>query len=166
MDIFIISTAKADSVPQEMLETYGYKKYTDKKKEQVHRFTYLMLDRILENFYKIDLTEKNIKPQVYKTGSKNFSVSHSGEYIAIAFSDFKCGIDIEKIKPRNYQKISERMKFDSGSLKEFYINWTKYEANYKLGTKSNSEYCLEIPQYAVTAVSEKSDETFDVYYSL
>ena len=168
MEIFIIDSRKANSVPQSLLQKFGYGKYYDKNKEKVHQFSYLMTDRILREFYKIEncsLTFQNEKPFL-ETKEKHFSISHSGVYIAIAFSDFNCGINIEETKPRNYEEISKRMNFESGSLREFYYNWTKYEAEYKLGEKAGSLYTTEIPKYIITAVCVNRDEKFEIYYSI
>ena len=41
---------------------------------------------------------------------KHFSISHSDEYIALLFSDSKCGVDIEKIiKTYKERKEVERL---------------------------------------------------------
>ena len=167
MDIFVINTEKADSVSEELLNRFGRKEFRDKAQKKIHQFSYLMLDRILKEFYQTENREilNNKRPEL-KNGEKHFSISHSGQYIVIAFSDSKCGIDIEQIKQREYKKISKRMKFNSANLKEFYQNWTKYEAKYKLGEIPKSEYGFEIPEYIITAVSGNSGEIFEVYYSL
>ena len=50
--------------------------------------------------------DKNGKPVSDKTF---FSVSHSGKYAAIAVSDARIGLDIEKIRPRNDAAFRKRM---------------------------------------------------------
>ena len=167
MDIFVINTEKADSVSEELLNRFGRKEFRDKTQKKIHQFSYLMLDRILKEFYQTENREilNNKRPEL-KSREKYFSISHSGQYIVIAFSDSQCGIDIEQIKQRDYKKISKRMKFNSVTLKEFYQNWTEYEAKYKLGEPPKSVYGFEIPEYVVTAVSGHSDEKFEVYYNL
>lgn len=62
-----------------------------------------------------------------------FSISHSHDYVAVAFDNAEIGFDIEKIKDKNYEKIAQRMNFNCKNLKEFYQEWTKYEAIYKSG---------------------------------
>ena len=72
-----------------------------------------------------------------------FQISHSEDLIALAFSDTDCGVDIEKIKPRDYKKVSSRMKFECETLEDFYFEWTKFEAKYKLGKdKQNFGNCI------------------------
>ena len=57
------------------------------------------------------------------------------------------------------------MKFEASTLKDFYLKWTKYEPDYKLGKSSESEYSLEIPEYIITCVSENPGEKYDIYYN-
>ena len=167
MDIFVIDIAKANFVPYELLQNFGQKKFKDKRQELVHKFSYLMLDRILKEVYRIEnrsILFGNGRPFL-ATNEKYFSISHSGEYIIIGFSDNRCGIDIEKIKPRDYAKISKRMGFTSSSLEEFYINWTKYEAQYKLDGNAASLYNFKMSDYIITAVSENKAEQYEIYYN-
>ena len=167
MDIFVIDIEKAKFVATELLQKSGQKKFKNEKRELIHSFSYLMLDRILKEVYRIE--DRSIvlcdgKPSLV-TNEKYFSISHSGEYIVIGFSDRKCGIDIERIKSRDYVKISERMRFSSSSLEEFYINWTKYEAQYKLDGVVNSVHSFRMSDYIITAVCEGRTEQYEIYYN-
>lgn len=168
MDIFVINVNKMEAVSEELLNQFGYKSYRNEKQKKIHQFSYLMLDRILKEVYKIEnrsvIQNKNNKP-VLKSEKKHFSISHSGEYIVLCFSDYECGIDIEKIKARDYKKIAERMGFKASTIEEFYLNWTKYEAEYKLEKKPESIYSFGIPEYMITVVSDNKDEVFDTYYN-
>lgn len=168
MDIFIIDTKKADNIEPELLKKFCYKNFTQNEKEKIHCLAYLMLDRIFKTVYGIDspsLIFENKKPKL-KNQKKYFSISHSNEYIAITISDFECGVDIEETKNRDYKKISKRMNFKSDSLEDFYLNWTKYESEYKLGSESKSTYSFKIPKYIITAASTNKNESFDVFFSL
>ena len=168
MDIFIIDTKKSDNLEPELLKKFCYKNFANKNREKIHCFSYLMLDKILKEVYEIEgdtILFDDKKPKL-RTEKKYFSISHSNEYIAIAFSDFECGIDIEEVKQRDYKKISARMNFDSRSLEDFYSDWTKFEAEYKLDSEPKSMYNFHIPKYAVTAVSTNKNEHFDVFFSL
>lgn len=167
MDIFIINTSSSDNVSAELMEKFRHKNFTNKKKETEHCFAYLMLDRILKEVYKIENRETefvNGKPHL-KTREKFFSLSHSGEYVVLAFSDNECGIDIEQIKDRDYKAIAERMKFNAKTLEDFYKEWTKYEAEYKLGNKDKYKSIKQIISegYAITALCENPQETFEIY---
>lgn len=74
----------------------------------------------------------------------NFSVSHSDEYIVVAISKSRIGVDIERIKDRDYIKVARRF-FDHKeyknieNIKDFYILWTLKEAYTKmLGVNLNT----------------------------
>lgn len=168
MDIFIINSEKSRDVSNDLLAQYTYKEFRNNNQKRLHQFSYLMLDRILKDFYKIEnrsIVHVAGKPELISK-EKYLSISHSGSFIALAFSDYNCGIDIEKITKRDYKKISERMGFVSKSLKDFYYNWTKYEAEYKLKDETESIYQFEIPEYIITAVCKNANEKYEVYYSL
>ena len=165
MDIFVINTSAADNIKPELLERFGHKEFSNLIKKKEHCFSYLMADRILKEVYKIENREiefVNGKPYL-KTREKFFSLSHCAEYIVAAFSDSECGVDIEQIKDRDYNSISERMRFNASNLEEFYAEWTKYEAEYKLGGKNKNIMQTRFENYMVTAVSNNSQETFEIY---
>lgn len=166
MDIYVVKTSGIENIDEKLLLEFQKKEFSNLKKRQIHSFSYLILDRILREVYKINDREikfDNQKP-VLKTGEKHFSISHSGEYIALGFSDTNCGIDIERIDDkRDWQAIAERMKFKSQSLEEFYKDWTRYEAEYKLGNKCKAGRGFKVEDYIITAVSENTDEDFEFY---
>lgn len=170
MEIFLIQTDVINKIPDDILYKFKHKKITVEQKLKIHCLAYLMTDKILDAVYNI--TNRNLvfageKPCL-KTGEKYFSLSHSGNYIAICFSDSNCGIDIEKTKPRNYQTISDRMGFNSNTLDEFYMNWTKFEAEYKLGKSATAQmyYTFRFEEYMLTAVSENEKEKIQLYFQV
>ena len=57
------------------------------------------------------------------------------------------------------------MGFDSSTIEEFYVNWTKYEAKYKLGMSPKSVHSFGIPGYMISAASCNKNEDFDTYYN-
>lgn len=75
----------------------------------------------------------------YIKDKKKFNISHSGEYIVVAFSDKKIGVDIEAIANFDVTSLttyfhSEEMKCikESPDPKEtFFILWTRKEAYLK-----------------------------------
>ena len=182
MDIFVIRIEDANNVNEDLLKEFQKKEISNEKKRKTHCFSYFMVDRILREVYKIEnrkIIFKENKP-ILKSGEKHFSISHSGEYTVLGFSDCNCGIDIEKVNnKRDWKAIAERMDFKSQSEEEFYKDWTKYEAEYKLrgkcipdleyttskkqGGKYESVYQTKIDSYALTAVSENSAEKFELY---
>lgn len=165
MDIFVIEIIDADSVHQKLLLEFKKKEINNPQKLNAHCLSYLMVDRILREFYKIDDREvifNNGKP-ILKSGAKHFSISHSGDFIALAFSESPCGVDIEKNIPRDFENISKRMGFKSQSLAEFYNEWTTYEAQYKLGATPKSGKTYKFGDYTLTVASRNPEEDFEIY---
>lgn len=77
------------------------------------------------------------KPHIYDENEKDlfeFSLSHSGDYVACIISDKKCGIDIERVSERPFEKIAARvchedeLKDINGDVKRFYDYWTLKES--------------------------------------
>ena len=168
MDIFIIEISNIEKVKPETLNKFQKKDFSNEEKRMIHCFSYLLVDKFLDEIYGIKSREivfDEGKP-VLIDGGKHFSISHSEDLIALAFSDTNCGVDIEKIKLREFKNIAERMKFEANTLGEFYEEWTKYEALYKLG--KNVEYGsianFDLDDYALTAVSEDPCEEFELFF--
>ena len=88
---------------------------SNEKKWTAHCLSYLLVDKFLEEVYGIknrEIVFDNGKP-ILIDGGKHFSISHSNDLIVLAFSDSNCGVDIEKVKLREFQSISERMGFEA-----------------------------------------------------
>ena len=165
MDIFVIKIDDADNVHMDLLKQFQKKEINNPKKWNEHCFSYLMVDRILRDFYGIDDREIvfNGKKPFLKTREKFFSISHSNDFIALGFSNYDCGIDIEKIKFRDFGAISKRMGFKCNTLEEFYNEWTKYEAEYKLGKPAQKFKKYHFDEYVITAASVNIQEEFEIY---
>ena len=122
MDIFVIEIVNADNVHMELLKQFQKKEISNPKKWNEHCFSYLMVDRILRDFYGIE--DRNIvfngKKPFLKNRKKFFSVSHSNDFIALAFSDYDCGVDIEKIKDTSNkeQRIKRKQFYLKNDFKE------------------------------------------------
>lgn len=75
----------------------------------------------------------NDSPNSIHVEEINFSISHSGDYVACIISDFPCGIDIEKHSDkRDYEKVAKRIctekEFENiHSQCDFYDLWTLKE---------------------------------------
>ncbi len=70
-------------------------------------------------------TEKG-KP--YAEGLPYFSITHSGEWVAVALSDRPIGIDMELLRPVD-PRLAERIGADP---EHFFEEWTAKEAHYKI----------------------------------
>ena len=165
MDIFIIEIVDADNVHLDLLKEFQKKEISDAKKWNQHCFSYLMTDRILREVYGIEDREIifNGKKPFLKNRQKYFSISHSEDFVALAFSDYDCSIDIEKIKLRPFEVIAKRMNFKCNTLEEFYNEWTKYEAEYKLGKPAQKFKKIKVEDYVITAASVNIQEEFEVF---
>ena len=165
MDIFVIKITNTEKLDKHLLKPFEKRKISNEKKWLTHCLTYFMLDKILKSTYKIEECEilYNNKKPVLKNDKKKFSVSHSGDFIVLAFSDYECGIDIEKIQDRDYKKIAERMKFNCNNEIEFYQEWTKFEAEYKLNQIPKSLKFCKIDDYILCVVSSEEKEEFNLY---
>ena len=84
-------------------------------------------------------------------------------FIALAFSDYNCGIDIEEIKLRDFNNIAKRMGFVCQTLGEFYDCWTRYEAEYKLSVPSQKTKTFKMEDYSLSAASTNVKEEFEIY---
>lgn len=165
MDIFLVKKSCEKNIESSLLKNFQQRNFSNEMKKVIHSLSYLMTDRILKEIYGIkDRTIEFINGKPYlKNRKKFFSISHSEDYIAICFSDYNCGIDIEKIVQRDFLSIAKRMKFESKTLEEFYADWTKYEAVYKLGTQQKQLKHYAIDGYALCVVSEYEGDTFQIY---
>lgn len=165
MDVFLIEVIDADNVHMELLREFQKREISNSKKWNEHCLSYLMVDRILRDFYQIENREVVFtgKKPFLKTREKFFSISHCEDYIALAFSDYDCGIDIEKIKLRDFGAISKRMGFQCNTLEEFYNAWTRYEAEYKLGKPAQKFKKFNIDEHVITASSVNINEEFEIY---
>ena len=98
------------------------------------------------------------KPYFLNNNSMHFSVSHSGDIFACAFSDEEIGLDIQEYKKRpdeveRCRKIARRFfhpdeidALDADTVSAFYNIWTAKEAYVKLtgqGIDGDfSEFCI------------------------
>lgn len=79
----------------------------------------------------------NDKPYFKDYPDIRFSISHSGNLVVLAMSETEVGIDIEEIKPRNFEAVvnrhfSEDEKKEAADLEGFLRVWTRKEAYLKL----------------------------------
>jgi len=82
--------------------------------------------------------DKNGRPRIEGEGRIDFSISHSGRFVACAVSDEeRVGVDIEKIsRDSNYLKIADRFLSEAErkevkNADDFARMWTRKEAYYK-----------------------------------
>ena len=105
----------------------------------------------------------NGKKPILQSQEYNFSVTHSENIVAVGFSKHKIGIDIEKMKNRNFEKLARRYNI-SPNKEDFYKFWTTYEAEIKLGDKAKNIFSQIIEKdYMLTCICNSKDKIdFDI----
>ena len=99
------------------------------------------------------------KKPVLKSGEYNFSVSHSENIVVIGFSRNNIGVDIERMRERNFERLAKRYGI-SPEKEDFYKFWTKYEAVIKLGSTPKQVISKVIEDdYMLTCVLDSDKET-------
>lgn len=101
-----------------------------------------LMRRITGKMPSFELKAGQAHPSFTHNGETYFtSISHTGEWVAVAFDTAPVAIDIETIKPRQWQTLSEFIfpehttrwiKESSSPLESFYIVWGQRECEYKL----------------------------------
>ena len=144
-------------ITRQELENYsdGRNYYNDSKYIE-HLIGIYMVRTLASKYYSIEDTdiiyEKN-KPK-FKTENINFSISHSHNIVAVGFCKYNIGIDVEKMKDRDFSRLAKRYNINP-EKKEFYEFWTKYEAEIKLGKISQWSYTSLIEdEYMLSCVSD------------
>lgn len=136
----------------------------DKLNKKQHNAGRYIVEYVAKNIYKIENPEiiiENEKPK-FKFSNIKFSISHSNCWVVVGFSENEIGVDIEKIKQRDYKALAERMNFtlQEDSLEDFYRCWTIYEAEYKLQQKPKSVKTIDfMKEYKISIASV---ETMDI----
>lgn len=137
------------------------------------------LDRKKQSYFVWKLLEyvtkdSNYEFQLHDSGQwveKNdriyFSISHSGNLIAVALSDKSIGVDVEKC---NEKILRIKRRFDCKNIKE--LNeiqnltycWTKEESKFKCGKAGAFKYSIvnkDGDEFVITACYCDNDVTFE-----
>ncbi len=120
-----------------------YNNFQTRQRRQ-HWLSYrVLIKHILKDNIKGIVYDENGKPFLMES-NKHISVTHSGKFSALIYSDRPVGIDIEIIKPKiipiadKFMNESEFLNVDKNYLMEqLYIYWGAKEALYKLYGKKN-----------------------------
>lgn len=131
-------------------------------------YTKFFVDYILKNHYNCKdclKNHENGKPYLEKS-SFDISISHSHSLIALLFAKEQCGVDVELIKNRNYQKILDYYNIENDFTEEqFYQWWTSYEAEYKSGIKAEI-HSFKYKNFicSISSESKKPNNVFEINY--
>lgn len=137
---------------------------TTDKRFWEHSVGRYLVKNVAKTIYGIDNPEVVLsdsgKP-VFKNSDLFFSISHSNNIIIVCFDEVLCGIDIEFIKERNFERLSEYYDTEFTTKDKFYKFWTHKEAVYKMGEDENYSRSFKFEDnYYLTVVSKNPvDET-------
>lgn len=167
MDIYYINSDEfLKKYDTNFLRQYvGGQEFKSLKRFIQHSIGRYIVKTVGENVYRIKSPQiiiENNKPK-FQNSNINFSITHCGKYIAVAFDKNECGLDIEEIKSRDLEPLSKRYGKDFSTLEDFYIFWTKYEAEIKLQKTAKWSHS-EIFQnnYVLTAVTTIPPTNFSI----
>lgn len=90
------------------------------------------------------LREHGEKPRFDK-GNAHFSLSHSHGVLMLGISHSEIGVDIEKIRPVNYEKFSF---MEADGERDFFRKWTERESYLKFTGAGLKEFRQPIPDDA------------------
>lgn len=148
------------SINREELEKFSDgRKYLSEEKYLEHLCGLYLIKYVAKYYYDVknpEIEYQNGKP-FFKSREICFSISHSNNIVLVAFNNRNIGVDVEYMRPRDYQKIMKRYDcMDENITKEgFYRFWTLHEAEIKLGSKVKSSYSAMLEDaYMITCVSD------------
>jgi 4'-phosphopantetheinyl transferase len=145
-------------LPQKMInEIIRFRNHEDRR---LKLFGKLMVKKYYENKrLEFQWSEWHLSAEgkpYYNNGNKKFSISHSGNYVIVAFSDQETGADIERLANFDimsvlsylHPKEKEYIENASDSENAFFKIWTRKEAYLKAIGKGiidglNNENCLQ-----------------------
>lgn len=157
MEIFFINSENFKLKDTQNFST----KFSSEKRKTQHILGRFLVKYAAKNYYKISDTEieiKNNKPQFIQN-SINFSITHSKNIVMAVFDKNPVGIDVEYMKPRDFEKIFKHYNIEikNPSKETFYRFWTEYEAQIKLQQTVKSSFSAEFPQgFIMSAASNQS----------
>ena len=160
MNIYYIDIEKFKKThKKDILAEYADKELSNEKRYYEYTIGRYLIKNAAKEFYNTDnniIINENGKP-VFENSELNFSLSHSKDYVVACFDKNLCGIDIEFIKERNFEKLGQYYGEKFNTQDEFYKFWTLKEASYKLGSTAADSYTVKFMQnYYLTIVSNKS----------
>lgn len=155
---------KEECIPR-YLKKYNELSFTNEKLQE------LVAGMLLRKFLCVNndddiYNDKNGKPFL-RTINKFYSISHSEDFVIIAISDVRVGLDIEKV--RKYHKQVADRYFDSNIKKKldnlegldkdqaFTSYWTKLESLLKLDGQGFSKDITEIDSETITLTEKYGD---------
>lgn len=121
--------------------------FKNKKHSIEHNLGRFLTKYTAKNQYKIEnplIIKDNGKPK-FVNSEIHFSISHSKDIVAVIFDENVVGLDIEFMKNRDFESISNylKLKVENHDMKTFYKHWTRYEAEYKSKKQDFISFIIE-----------------------
>lgn len=144
---------------KESLLQYADSNFKSEKRFFEYAIGRYLIKNIAQKIYKIDdteiITDENGKPN-FINSDLHFSLTHSKNCVVACFDQYNCGIDIEFIKKRDFEKLSRHYNINFLNADDFYKFWTFKEASFKQGTEVKDYYTTVFKNdYYLTVTSEK-----------
>lgn len=161
MDIFFLK--KSEILKSVSIFDSVYKSEKRNIEYQIGRFLTKYVAKNVFNLLDTDIDVLDKKP-MFAHSNLRFSISHSDEYVVVAFSQKEIGLDVEKFKERNLEKFSKYFKKEFKTQEEFYKYWTIYEAKYKSKLEKGFEKTFKYKEYYVSTstLDDENVSFFDV----
>jgi hypothetical protein len=160
MDIFFLK--KSEILRSVFTFDVVYKSEKRNVEYQIGRFLTKYIGKVLYKISDTDIKTVDKRPEFINSDIK-FSISHSEDYVAVAFSEKEVGLDIEKYKERDLEKFSKYLKQDFKTQDELYNYWTNFEAKYKSKITNGYEQNFKLGEYYIGLSSLKKDEIIKFY---
>lgn len=93
----------------------------------------------------VDIVREYGEKPHFDKGDAKFSLSHSHGVIMLGISHSEIGVDIEKIRPVNFQKFSF---MDADDERDFFRKWTERESYLKYTGAGLKDFRCAIPEDA------------------
>ncbi|MBQ8460334.1 hypothetical protein IJ541_09565 [bacterium] len=165
MDVFYINIAEfKNSHDKDFLIPYSDKSFKSEKRFYEYGLGRYLVKSVAKEVYGIDDAEiivENTGKPIFKNSDIQFCISHSNNIVMASFDKNPCGLDIEFIKTRNIEKLSEHFGQKFANSDDFYKFWTLKEASYKLNSEVKAKYCAKFENYYLTIVSN-NDLNFSI----
>lgn len=161
MKVFYIDTDEfKDKYDKEFLKQYADVELKTDKRFYEYTIGRFLVKTVAEQIYCVkdsEIIKDNSGKPVFKNGEICFNLSHSDKYVVACFDAKPCGLDIERIKERDLDKLSKYYDRAFGGLDDFYKFWTEKESTYKLGTDVKAKYTTKfMTDYYMTITSSEN----------
>ena len=161
MDIFFLK--KSEILKSVSSFDTVYKSEKRNIEYQIGRFLTKYIAKTNFNISDAEIVVLDKKP-IFAHSNMRFSISHSDEYVVVAFSQKEIGLDVEKFKEKDLEKFSKYFKKQFNTQEGFYKYCTIYEAKYKSKLENVFEKTFKYNEYyvSISTLEDDSVKFFEV----